>query len=232
MNTPHLNVYSQNSVMESIFSYYCKFNGNTTDEINGLTPTTDTLTYEAGPSGQSGIFNTSNDLVLNSSEAFKANDGVDDLPFSIIIYMKRDLNDNCYIYTSYPETLRFYCTSNLIRYIALSKGSYSNFFYGYYSNPTALGTYFTSILTYGGSGSGGVKMYHNGILKPHTPVNAGTFVGLNHIPNVSTYIGGRSGDSAWDLDEKINTFAFVKKEFTPEEVTEIHNKLINGTGLI
>ncbi|NQY29967.1 MAG: hypothetical protein HRT69_10910 [Flavobacteriaceae bacterium] len=232
MNTAHLNIYSQGLVEGAVLSYYCKFNGNTTDEINGLTPTTDTLTYEATTNGQAGVFNASNDLILNSSEAFKANDGVDDLPFSIIVYMKRDLNDNCYIYTSYPETLRFYCTSNLIRYIALSKGSYSNFFYGSYANPTALGTYFTSILTYGGTGSSGVKMYHDGVFKSHTPVNIGTFVGLNHVPNTSTFIGGRTGDSTWDLDGKINTFAFKQEELTPDEVVEIHNKLINGTGLI
>ncbi|NQY30702.1 MAG: hypothetical protein HRT69_14690 [Flavobacteriaceae bacterium] len=231
MNTAVINTYSQGGQSDdNSFTYYCKFNNNTFDEVGNLIPITNTLTFEASSNDQAAIFNSVNDLVLPSDDAFLFSDGTNDIPFSIVIHLKRDATGNVYILSQSAESYRVYLFGNTIRLAILSQNSWSNFIYSIATVTTPTGTYFTSIITYDGTGIGGIKIYQDGVGVTGTNVEVGTYVSMKSTIDTTSigeaYTGGNS------FIGKIDTIAVLKKELTPTEVTDIHSKLINGDSLI
>ena len=191
---------------------YFPYNNNSDDVVQGITPISLAVDYDAGYNGQSAKFDGTNNKYINYPSApFTFTDGVSDKPFTIFGWFYFDGDGNYFFVNKrelYKEEYQINTYGGKLAFAIASEGRYNKFIrIKCYSYPVDV--YFHLIATYdGGEDANGMTLYINGIRSVDEISPVGEYNGMSDTGTELT-VGNPKWSSKFNLNGNIDGLGFL-----------------------
>jgi len=241
MNTPHFNTYSQSLAVSQptvgLLAYY-KLNNDLTDSVGVNHATTENTTFVSRLSGYALNYNVvQSRLTIPFSTDFDFFNGGNDLPFSVSMIIKYN-----FTVTDVYFAGNYRANSNA-SWLLFSSGTklrlnlwdqYGKWIRVEVTHGFSSLQYHSLTMTYDGSSSGvGIKIYVDGVELSKTITLNGVYSSQTATStDRDIVICTRSWQASSTIRGNVDDVAIWNKELTPLEVTDVHDKTINGIELI
>lgn len=168
---------------------------------------------------------TSDYLTAVDSDDFSFTDGVNDLPFSVSMWVNFDVVGDAWLFdkrSSGNDEYQVTYYQGKLNLALFSAGSSSAYLYARHTWTPSTATWYHITFTYDGSGTfTGIKLYVNGISQSLTNESAGTYVGMTNgsaLPRLGTFTSGFPFNGKMD-----ELHVWKNRELTSAEVLDIYN---------
>jgi hypothetical protein len=219
------------------FISYYRMGNNLLDSlgVNNGTPTD--ITYENSLGGKAAIINgTTSRIVIPDNDSLSFTDGVTDKPFSVV-YRIKTTDTKFMIFAKLSPSftnIEQYCyyQSGHLFWILCSDGAYgNNISQNVLTTGVSTGSYANIVQTYNGLGYGGLKTYIDGALISDANLESGTYTKMMNTGS-ELWIGDYQAATTFKLTASLDELAFLNRDLTDVEVSEINTKLNSGQSLI
>ena len=227
----------------SNITHYWKLNGNSLDSISDAHGSNTNITFTSTGAlvGQSAVFGGTPSVInFGDRNSFSFTDGINDLPFSMSIWLNFDYIPVGTDYfnplskqsssTVKEYDLQFHPGESRLWWRLSSNGSGNNLMNNRDDVGIVAGIWNNYIITYDGSKTvAGFKFFKNGVLK-NNKTTSGTYVGMSNT--TAPLRLGVVNANAFNFKGKICQFAIFNKALSPNEVNSVYQKGKNGQNLI